>query len=819
MEQLVGNTLGRYRIERLLGRGGMAWVYQAHDPAFARTVAVKVLSPKLADEPQYVERFLREARSMARLQHPHILPVYDVGEQNGTAYLVMLYVDSGSLHERLVATRQGNRLSLRELLGIVRPIADALDYAHRYGVIHRDVKPQNILLTAQQYPFLTDFGIAKIIDSTEATGGSLTHANAVIGTPEYMSPEQGQGMPLDGRSDLYALGVILYEVFTGRTPFRSQTPGETPLAIMMRHITTPPPAPRSLNPQLPPAMEAVLLRALAKQPDDRYPSGAALLDALETAVETVRLPQAQGGGAPQSLSDFRLPASPLPPAGQQSYPGGPASSPGGAASEGGVSRPATPPPLHLSGAGTPPPSDAAVISSQMYGGDAPPPSTGTNAAPAPNGPNGAAGQEPRRRSVTPLLLAGSLVAVLILVGVLALRTVLAGGGGTGATTATNTPAGTAIVAVDVPTPGPANTATATTPASAPPSAVAVASAQPSAPAQVSSTPSAQSGGVATPGGTTKREVILFSSHRNNIHDSQIYTMNTDGSGQRVLINAKGHSWGPRVSPDGKYFVFSSVIAGGQHTNHSATGGGQQGSGHHEIFRARTDGADIQQITISADNVWNNAWAWSPDSKFVVFASDRDGNWELYRMAADGTGVTRLTDNPAQDGWPTLTPDGKSIIFASDRDGGLSQIYMMDADGKNVRRLVFSEAYDTLPSISPDGKSIVYSSQSGQLGEIYIMDLDSTAPKRLTSTVALNTDPSFSPDGSKIVFTSDRDGNTNIYVMDREGTNQQRLTDDPGEDVTPVWAIIEVPTGAAPGNIGHHAYLTERQVIFPRRRDA
>jgi len=297
MEQLVGTTLGRYRIERLLGRGGMALVYQAIDPAFGRTVAIKVLSSKLSDEPHYVERFLREARSMARLQHPHILPVYDVGEQDGSAYLVMLYVDSGSLHERLAATRQGKRLSLRELLTMMRPVADALDYAHRHGVIHRDVKPQNILLTAQQYPFLTDFGIAKITDSTDNNAASLTLANTVIGTPDYMSPEQGQGLPLDGRADLYSLGIILYEVFTGRTPFRTQTATETPLAIMMRHITTPPPTPRSINPQLPDALEAVLLRALAKQPDDRYPTGIALFVALELAVESVRLPQSQGGVA------------------------------------------------------------------------------------------------------------------------------------------------------------------------------------------------------------------------------------------------------------------------------------------------------------------------------------------------------------------------------------------------------------------------------------------------------------------------------------------------------------------------------------------
>jgi eukaryotic-like serine/threonine-protein kinase len=798
MERLVGTTLGRYRIERLLGRGGMAWVYQAHDPAFGRTVAVKVLAPKLSDETQFVERFLREARSMARLQHPHILPVYDVGEQHGTAYLVMLYVDGGSLHERLAATRQGRRLSLRDLLAMIRPIADALDYAHRHGVIHRDVKPQNILLTAQGYPFLTDFGIAKILDASGGTGSSLTQANAVIGTPDYMSPEQGQGMPLDGRSDLYSLGIILYEVFTGRTPFRSQTPAETPLAVMMRHITTPPPPPRGINPQLPIALDAVLLRALAKQPGDRYPTGTALIDALETAVESVRLPQSQGGVATPSLSDFRLPPSPTPPGGQPSFPGGAPSYGGNAAQTPGSG------PLSARNA-TPLPLAPTTVGPMGI------------ARPIGNAQSNATGLEPRRRSLLPLILVGGALAIIILIAVLALRAL--NGGAAGQTAATSTPGGTAVAAASPPV-----TATVPGASSAPPSGVASApastSAAPSGSASTapSAPPSGGAGGVATPGGTTKREVILFSSHRNNVHDSQIYTMNTDGSGQRILVNAKGHSWGPRVSPDGKFLVFSTVI--GTHNNHTATGGGQQGTGHHEIFRARADGGDIAQITTSADNVWNNAWAWSPDSKFVVFASDRDGNWELYRMAADGSGVTRLTNNPAQDGWPTLTPDGKSIIFASDREGGTSQLYIMDANGQNARRLVFSEAYDTLPSISPDGKTVVYSSQSGSLAEIYLLDLATNATTRLTSTVAMNTDPSFSPDGGKIVFTSDRDGNTNIYVMDRDGKNPKRLTDDPGEDVTPFWAVLEVAattTAVAPQAVSTHP--TELVAALPRRRDA
>jgi serine/threonine protein kinase/Tol biopolymer transport system component len=730
MDQLVGTTLGRYRIERLLAHGGMAWVYRAHDPAFGRAVAVKVLPPALVDDPRVAERFLREARSMARLQHPHILPVHDVGEQRGIAYLVMHYVGGGGLHERLAAARHGNRLSLREVLGIARPIADALDYAHRNGVIHRDVKPQNILLTSQGYPFLTDFGIAKIRDAAGALPGPLTHANAVIGTPDYMSPEQGRGQPLDGRSDLYSLGVILYEMFTGRTPFRSQTPAETPLAIVMRHITAPPPPPRAINPQLPQALEWVLLRALAKQPGDRYPTGAALLDALEAAAGPPRLPQSQGGVAAQSPT---MHLNPPPP---------PLSSP--------------PPPTGFS-------LDPGAAARAVAGGPPPQVSPVPRAVPAPHpvivtpgtGPGHAAARRGRRGR--PWLAIAGAAALLALAAFFGVRAIV----GTGS-----------------------------------------------------------SGGAGSPLGVVDgEEAILFSSHRNNVHNSQIYTMNPDGSGQRILLSTKGHSWGPRVSPDGQFLVFSVVI--GEHTDHSATGGGEQGRGHHEIFRARTDGGDITQITTTGDTVWNNAWAWTPDGTSVVFASDRDGNWELYRMDADGSDVVRLTDNTAQDGWPTITPDGESIIFASDRDGDpeSSQLYIMGADGEDVRRLVSSEAYDTLPSIAPDGKTVVYSSRSGSLAEIYSLDLATATTTRLTSTVAMNTDPSFSPDGSKIVFTSDRDGNTNIYVMDRDGKNQTRITDDPGEDVTPFWAVIELAAANAlafPEAVAHPAELI---AVLPRRRIA
>lgn len=741
MELSAGGTLGRYRIEGMLGRGGMAVVYRAHDPLFGRIVAVKILAPHLSGQPQYIERFQREARAMARLQHPNILPVYDVGEQDGVAYLVMQCIDGGSLHDRLALQRRAGYVHVAEMLAVLEPVADALDYAHGRGVIHRDIKPHNILLTAGTYPYLTDFGLAKVVDP-DGPGSALTLANPLIGTPAYMSPEQAQGQPLDGRSDLYALGVIIYELFTGRVPFLRESATDTPLAVLLRHAGTPPPAPRALNPAITPALEAVLLQALAKRPDDRFASGAALFAAVGEALGTPE----------RRASRFDL--------------------------------------------------DAAAPTEVVSSAQAPPPSDESPSTAIP--PRLAGAPAPHRRVLLKSATGAVAIALAALVFLLA-RVVLGGA-------ESATPTGTAALAVPVGT-APTRAVTALATGTAIPEAPTVMAMPITPPAGAIASPlAATSTGAAERGAATpvaRRPVILFSSHRNDVHDSQIYVMNPDGSGQRQLTFTRGHSWGPRLSPDGRFFVFSSVVPG-EHVDHSATGGGRVGQGHHEIYRANADGSGIVRLTNT--NAWNNVWAWSPDGRSVIIASDRDGGWELYRLSVEGEqgGILRLTVNPAQDGWPSSTPDGKHIVFASDREGGLSQIYIMDADGQNVRRLRYSASYDTLPSVSPDGRRIAFAAQSGsaQTGitsEIYAIDIDGANVTRLTSTVASNTDPSWSPDGSQLLFSSDRAGITNIYLMNADGSGVKRLTSDQGEDVTPFWGELPLaaagPPAATPGMPG------------------
>ncbi len=273
MDALIGTTLGRYTIEALLGEGGMARVYRAHDPAVGRLVALKVVHPRLAVDRAFTERFAREARAVARLQHPHILPIHDFGGQGGLAYLVMPYIAGGTLADWLAHPH-----SAADVATLLRPIAAALDHAHEQGIIHRDVKPANILLTPAGEPLLADFGIARLLG--EAT---LTATGVGAGSVASMAPEQAQGQPLDGRADLYALGVILYEALTGCLPFPPGA-GDTTFSLALRKLSADPPAPTTRNPHLPASLDTVLLRALAKSPAARFPTGGALLAAVSEAL-------------------------------------------------------------------------------------------------------------------------------------------------------------------------------------------------------------------------------------------------------------------------------------------------------------------------------------------------------------------------------------------------------------------------------------------------------------------------------------------------------------------------------------------------------
>jgi serine/threonine protein kinase len=290
MSDIIGKQIGQYQIEEQIGQGGMATVYRAYQPSINRYVAIKILPSQYAQDPNFVKRFEQEAKAIAALEHPHILPVYDFGTQDGLTYMAMRYVRGGTLSNLM-----GQPLSNERIVRLVGDMARALDYAHKQGVVHRDIKPSNILIDRNGEALLTDFGIAKLMEGSGAT--QLTGAGNVLGTPAYMSPEQAKGAGVDGRSDVYSLGVVLYELLTGQQPYRA----ETPVAVVLKHVSEPLTLPRTINANVPEPLERVVIKAMAKEPDQRYQTAGEMevalqqaLKQIESGTKTVNVPAATG---------------------------------------------------------------------------------------------------------------------------------------------------------------------------------------------------------------------------------------------------------------------------------------------------------------------------------------------------------------------------------------------------------------------------------------------------------------------------------------------------------------------------------------------
>ncbi|HEY8487859.1 MAG TPA: protein kinase, partial [Thermaerobacter sp.] len=268
---MIGTVLaGRYRVTGLLGGGGMAVVYKATDQVTGETVAVKALRSEYVSDGAFLRRLRREAEAVRRLSHPGVVAVLDVGEDAGHPFLVLEYVEGITLKQYI---REKAPLPLREAVHIASRVLSVLQHAHENGVIHRDVKPQNILITPDARVMVTDFGIARASGTTT----TVVDQGAMVGTAQYFAPEQARGMPASERSDVYAVGIILFEMLTGRLPFD----GDTPVAVAMQHLGQEPPLPSALNPRVPRALEAIVLKALEKNPDRRYPSAGAMLEDLE----------------------------------------------------------------------------------------------------------------------------------------------------------------------------------------------------------------------------------------------------------------------------------------------------------------------------------------------------------------------------------------------------------------------------------------------------------------------------------------------------------------------------------------------------------
>ena len=297
MTNLAGRRLGRYQVQEQIGRGGMAVVYKALDTTLQRTVALKVLAPHLAGDPEFAERFQREAITAANLHHPNIVLIFDVAEQDGVRYIAMEFVEGRTLYAII---QERGSIDFGLAVAIIGQVGAALDYAHRRGAVHRDVKPHNIMIDVGGRVLLTDFGIAQAPEREDSE--RLTRTGVFMGTPEYISPEQASALHLDGRSDLYSLGITTYEMLTGRVPFTGATP-----RLIVAHIQESPPPPSSFDAELPPELDAVMARILAKKPENRFDSAGAFTEAL-------RIVARKRGHAPTNRAQIAALATPRTPA-------------------------------------------------------------------------------------------------------------------------------------------------------------------------------------------------------------------------------------------------------------------------------------------------------------------------------------------------------------------------------------------------------------------------------------------------------------------------------------------------------------------------
>jgi predicted Ser/Thr protein kinase len=725
MASSTPSSFGRYQIKTEIGRGGMAVVYHAFDPRFGREVAIKVLPQQFLFDPQFRERFEREAKTVAMLEHDAIVPVYDFGEQNDQPFIVMRYMAGGSLEQRL---RRGP-MSLQEITPIFTRLAGALDVAHAAGVIHRDLKPGNILFDRYGKAFLSDFGIARLVQAGFAT---MT-GSAIVGTPAYMSPEQVEGeKDLDGRSDVYALGVILFQMLTGSTPYQAATPAK----VLIMHLMEPVPHVTGVKADLTPDFDTLIERAMAKTRDQRYQTAGAMASALETvfssratlvptsppplaetflaetllpaaepalpAVEVTRAAQPRAVEAeqpapqpPSPVADeiLALAAEPLaepttdedeppPPAVDAIEPDLPSEAPA-------VEMLASAPPVESAEGTQPQPEETEAAS------DAPPmdvvAKTWVVSPPVSPGPARTAPRPVQAGLFTRLAWLLPVLALLVCVGLSCAAILLARR------------------------------------------------------MMIAQQPVVDTGAEASQ--------VYFTSDRQG--KREIYLLNRDGGVQQITSSpGNAESWGGMPAPGGGFYFTSTR------------------SGERQIFRM-TGSGEVQQITRAHGESWGAVPA---PGGGIYFTSTRSGKREIYRMTKDGE-VMQITATAGEaESWAAMPFRGGGIAFTSTRSGK-REIYRMTNDGAVTQITATTGDAESWGVMPLQGGGMLFTSSRSGKPEIYrinaagmVTQLTNT-PGRAASWGATPADP----DG--LYFNSNRDGPLEIYWMTPSGS-VQRVTSSP-----------------------------------------
>jgi serine/threonine protein kinase/Tol biopolymer transport system component len=722
-DDFIGTVINGYEVLSLIGVGGMARVYLARQQSMNRHVALKVLPAQFASDDTYLQRFHREVKIVSQLEHAHIVPVYDYGEHQGQPYIVMRYMAGGSVDDLL----EKGKIPLERIEKILSEIAPALDHAHAKGVLHRDLKPSNVLLDEAGSAFLSDFGIARL---NEGHGMTIT-TQGVVGTPSYMSPEQAQGKDLDGRSDIYSLGVMLFELTTGRRPFEA----DTPYSIAVMHVTTPPPSPRAYNPDLTPQVERVILRALSKDPQERPARAVELVEALREAMRS----------ANQQAPETRPHAAPPAPAVVYAPPQVPLASP----------RYVTPQPSYAAAPVYAPPMASAGYTGKL---------TSSNKKARPN------------HAWTGALIGGGIgclfLAVVALIGLMIMSVLLPERPADTPAASTQLPLAAPPTQFDRPrlllssTPPPTLDATseaarATLLAR---QTLAVTPTTPSAfPTTTSSGGASGSSNAAAAATIVTRSVTLDENLR-RLGGTLVYADQREGyfhiveldpaaARERQLTSGPHDNSYPTISPDREWIAFQS-----------------NRDGSFEIYVMNRRTGALHRLTQNA--VTDRLPSWSPNSEWVIYASDvrGDGTFDILRTRRDGSITEVILTGSERQSHPRYSPDGLSIVFTTGSDpldARTWEIARLDTQTGQITRLTNNAVRDASPVFSPDGTQILYiTSLLEGTNAIALMDINGENQQIVLNDNQNNWAASFSPDGRSIVFTrAVASGQDQLYVLD------------------------------------------------------